>query len=253
MKVSVIVPAYNEEKYIRLCLDRLISQSEKADEIIVVDNNCTDTTADIVKDYKGVRIVNQKTQGMTPARNKGFDSALHEIIARTDADTQVSRNWIKKIKKEFEADPTLVGLSGRAYFNELPSFLQHPYWPPTVLIRTAKKLFQHDFMFGPNMALRKSAWEKIRQEVCLDDKKVHEDIDLAIHLSTIGKIKFDRTLRVTSSPRRFKKLKPYIEYPYRYFKMLGKHNRFILSFKGKERLQRLSQISWREFLRKVID
>jgi glycosyltransferase involved in cell wall biosynthesis len=253
MKVSIVVPAYNEENYIGLCLDSLVNQEEHADEIIVVDNNCSDRTVEIARQYKHVRVVKETIQGMTPARNKGFNSVQHEIIARTDADTSVPKNWVKKIKKEFANDPSLVGLSGRAYFNELPPFLKHPYWPPTALVRAATKIFKHDVMFGPNMALRKSAWEKIKNEICLDDHTVHEDIDLAIHLATVGTIKFDRTFRVISSPRRFKKLKLYIDWPYRYFKMLGKHNRFLTQLNDKVSLRQLRTVSWREFLRKVID
>lgn len=49
LRVSVVIPVYNEEKYIEKCLAALFSQKVKADEIIVVDNNCTDRTIDIVK------------------------------------------------------------------------------------------------------------------------------------------------------------------------------------------------------------
>ena len=51
MKVSVVIPVYNEEKYIKNCLESLMKQEEKPDEIIVVDNNCTDETINIVKKY----------------------------------------------------------------------------------------------------------------------------------------------------------------------------------------------------------
>ena len=56
MKVSVVIPVYNEEKYIKNCLESLMKQEEKPDEIIVVDNNCTDETINIVKKYNGIKI-----------------------------------------------------------------------------------------------------------------------------------------------------------------------------------------------------
>ena len=64
MKVSVVIPVYNEKKRIKKCLDSLLSQSEKPDEIIVVDNNSTDSTVSIVRKYKGVNLVHEKKQGI---------------------------------------------------------------------------------------------------------------------------------------------------------------------------------------------
>ncbi|PIZ98690.1 MAG: glycosyltransferase family 2 protein, partial [Candidatus Levybacteria bacterium CG_4_10_14_0_2_um_filter_35_8] len=81
MTVSVVVLAHNEEKYIKKCLDGLINQEEKPDEIIIVDNNCTDKTIDICKEYS-VRIVQEKTQGIIAARNTGFNAAKYDIISR---------------------------------------------------------------------------------------------------------------------------------------------------------------------------
>src|SRR5258706_15392459 len=109
MKVSVVVPAYNEEKYIRACIESILNQEEKADEIIVINNNSTDKTVDILKQYP-IKIVNETEQGMIQARNRGFNEAQYEIIARTDADTIVPPDWIAKIKKNFENEK-LVALS----------------------------------------------------------------------------------------------------------------------------------------------
>ena len=78
------------------------------------------------------------------------------------------------------------------------------------------------------MSLRKSAWEKVRDKVCHDDKEVHEDIDLSIHIAQYGKIKFDNSLVVKSSSRRLKKLDSYIEYPYRGLKSIAKHSKLML-------------------------
>ena len=101
MKVSVVIPAFNEEKYIGKCLKSVVNQIMPADEIIVVNNNCTDKTEVIAKKF-GARIVKEKVQGMTPARNRGFNSVKYEIIARTDADTVVPKDWIKIIKNNFK-------------------------------------------------------------------------------------------------------------------------------------------------------
>ena len=63
MKVSVVIPVYNEEKKISNCLNSLMKQDEKPDEIIVVDNNCIDKTISIVKKYATVKIIQEKKTG----------------------------------------------------------------------------------------------------------------------------------------------------------------------------------------------
>lgn len=233
MKVSVIIPAFNEERHIARCLQYLKGQIESADEIIVVDNNSTDTTAAIANAFN-VKVIEEKKQGMIPARNRGFNEARYDIIARTDADTHVPPDWIQQIKKRFVDDLELLGLSGPAHFYDGPQVIKRKIWPSKVAVQsTVHSVLKHDAMFGPNMALTKKAWDLIKNEVCQDDNKVHEDTDLAIHLAEHGRIFFDETLVVESSFRRFKKLKPYFEYPYRYLKTIEEHKSWIKMIKTK--------------------
>lgn len=222
MKVSVVIPAYNEASYIGACLESIMQQIEPADEIIVVDNNCTDETVVIAKKYP-VKIVTEKKQGMIFSRNKGFNTAQHEIIARTDADTRVPPDWIKRIKSRFEKNKTIIAIGGPAHYDSLPSVMQAKEWPTNVFFKSLEQVLQHDCLFGPNMAIRKSAWEKVKDEVCLKDSMVHEDIDLSIHLARYGKIFFDKKLVVNSSFRRWTRVKPYIDYPYRALRTIQRH------------------------------
>lgn len=225
MKVSVVIPAYNEEKKIGKCLSHILNQEEKADEIIVVDNNSTDKTAQIAKKY-GARVIKEKTQGIASARNTGFNNAKYEIIARTDADTYVPKDWIKLIKENFTNNKDLVGLSGTANFYDFPisNKLQHSQWQNKAVFAFIKSQIKHDTLYGPNMSILKSAWEKIKQEVCLDDKLAHEDTDLAIHLGQYGNMKIDPRLVVNTSFRRYKKLYTYFEYPRKLLKTFSMHN-----------------------------
>ena len=219
MKVSVVIPAYNEEKYIEKCLKSVISQIKKPDEIIVVDNNCTDKTVEIAKKF-GARIVKEKKQGMIFARNAGFNAARYEIIARTDCDTILPKDWISKILKAFK-DPNLGALSGPTSNYNWPKTAQVTHLPIIALFDVLGILFKNGCLYGPNMSLRKNVWEKVKQDVCLDDKKVHEDIDLAIHLNKLTKIKFDNNLIVKTMRVRWKKIGT--EYTARFMKMLFSH------------------------------
>ncbi len=221
MKVSVVILAYNEEKYIGKCLESLMSQDIPADEIIVVDNNSKDKTAEICKKF-GVTLVKEKKQGMTPARNCGFDKAKYEIIARCDADTRVPGDWIKKIKENFQKN-TINALTGPLVFYDSPlksAFYSKAY---NAGMRAA---VSHNILNGPNMALTKKMWEVVRKEVCLLDTKVAEDIDLALHISQHhGVIRFDNSLTVSFSARRLihNPASFFIEYPIRTLKTLRNH------------------------------
>src|SRR5437763_970821 len=101
MKISVVIPVYNEEKYLHDCLTALQHQTRKADEIIVVNNNSTDSSAQIAEKL-GARVVNESKQGMIFARNRGFNEATGDVIARCDADTRVPPDWLEKIEHHFQ-------------------------------------------------------------------------------------------------------------------------------------------------------
>jgi len=222
MKVSVIIPAYNEETRINNCLQSLISQIEKADEIIVIDNNCSDKTVQIAKNFP-VRIVKEKKQGMINARNRGFDEAKYDILARTDADTILPSDWIKKIKENFEKEK-IDALTGPAIFYDITMNSKYIF----ILYHHFMKLIQKgkETLSGPNMAISKEIWKKVRNDICLDDKKVHEDIDLAIHINKAGGIiKRDDELLIKASGRRLKSNPAsfYIEYPLRLLKTFFNH------------------------------
>src|SRR5581483_3716507 len=112
MKLSVVVPAYNEEKYIGRCLESIIEEAgHDVFEIIVVDNASTDNTAAVAKKYKGVRVVREDRKGLTRARQAGLMAAKGDLIAYIDADSMVKPDWFHKVRREFEKNPKLACLS----------------------------------------------------------------------------------------------------------------------------------------------
>ncbi len=222
MTVSVVVPAYNEEKYIGECLEALTNQDEKPDEIIVVDNKCTDHTVSIAQQYP-VKIIREEKQGMIFARNAGFNYAKSDIIARCDADVIVPKDWIKKINNNF-LNKNIDALTGPAYFYDL--FLAKKTLLPFLLYHYILRIILgHHILAGPNLALAKTLWEKVKNEVCMDDAVVHEDIDLSLHIHRYGKIQFDPSLVVKVSGRRLNSnpLSFFVEYPARLIKTIRIH------------------------------
>lgn len=101
MKFSVIVPAYNSEKYIEQTLDCLLSQTERDIEVIVVNDGSSDLTADILSRYseKDSRVVpvNQVNAGVSAARNNGIERAVGEYIIFIDSDDLLSVDALEKL------------------------------------------------------------------------------------------------------------------------------------------------------------
>lgn len=228
MKVSVVIPVYNEEKYIKNCLDSLMNQTEKPDEIIVVDNNCTDKTIDIVKKYSVVKIIKEKNQGMTMARNTGFNAAKNEILAKCDADTILPNYWIKNIKRTISDDNSIVGISMPLNLNDI-SLISNSNWPFYIYYFIPKLLIGVYPFIGPSYVIKKTIWNKVKDKICLDDKVVHEDVDLCLHIKNYGKIYHDGKTIVISSARRIinNPISFFCEYTVRFFKMLYFHRHLI--------------------------
>lgn len=87
LKISVVIPAYNAEKYLKEALDSVLAQALPAHEIIVVDDGSTDSTADICKGYSNqILYIKQDNMGLSGARNTGITAATGEWIALLDAD-----------------------------------------------------------------------------------------------------------------------------------------------------------------------
>jgi glycosyltransferase involved in cell wall biosynthesis len=227
MKVSVVIPVFNEEKYIGQCLKSLMEQEEKADEIIVINNNCNDRTIEICKKFP-VKIVREKKQGIISARNKGFNSAQFEIIARCDADVIAPKDWIKNIKQNFKKKD-IVAVGGPCILYDLPlrRFSLKTTLFSDVYMGAAKKIYKSRVLAGANMALRKTAWDSIKDKAEIKDSKVHEDVDLSLLLGKIGQVFLDKKMVVATSIRRMKR-KPhsfFVYYPIRLAKTYVRHSR----------------------------
>jgi glycosyltransferase involved in cell wall biosynthesis len=100
-KVSIVIPAYNEEKLLPQTLESLSNQKFNYPfEIIVVDNASTDNTGQIASSW-GVKVIHEKKKGITYARQKGLLESKGEIIISTDADTIFEKDWFNNLVKPF--------------------------------------------------------------------------------------------------------------------------------------------------------
>ncbi|KKP71745.1 MAG: Glycosyl transferase [Candidatus Roizmanbacteria bacterium GW2011_GWA2_35_19] len=168
-------------------------------------------------------MIAEKNQGIAHARNAGFNIAKGDIFIKVDADTALPRQYIKKVKNIFSTNEIIAYVSDFIFidvfilkFSRLFSVLFQFFF---------RVIFGYNVLTGPAFAIRKSVWSKIKDELCVDDDQAHEDIDLSIHISSIGKIYYDQSTAIHISGRRmkFNPLSFFIEYPVIFLKMLGSH------------------------------
>lgn len=126
MKTSVIIPAYNSEKTISKCISSLLRQTNKPDEIIVVDDGSIDKTKKEVKKFKDVKLISQINRGPASARNLGVKKAKGDILLFTDDDCIPDRYWVSEMEKPFRSK-TVDGVQGRYMTKQeglIPRFVQ---------------------------------------------------------------------------------------------------------------------------------
>lgn len=119
IKVSVVVPFYNSKRFIERCIEGMLRQSYPREqyEILMIDNNSTDASAETVRRYPGIRLLSEPKQGAYAARNRGLQEARGDIIAFTDADCIPSQDWLNEIVKAI-AQPGRGIVLGRRIFAE---------------------------------------------------------------------------------------------------------------------------------------
>lgn len=127
MTISVVIPVYNEAKRIMETMKAIYAGSEMPMEIIVVDGCSTDKTVDIVKkNFPDVIVLHNPSRTAAAGRNAGIKAAKGDIIAFTDGDCVVDKNWLQNIRRHFE-EQKIDGLGGRV-LNAKPENHYEEYW-----------------------------------------------------------------------------------------------------------------------------
>ena len=124
MKLSIVIPAYNEESYLGECLRHVLDEVAKTTdvgrvEVLVIDNASTDRTSEVAKGFPGVRVAHEPSKGPSHARQRGLDEARGAIIGYVDADTKMPSGWIRTVVQSFDADPGMVCVSGPYVYFEI--------------------------------------------------------------------------------------------------------------------------------------
>lgn len=197
--VSVVIPTFNEEKYLAKTLQSLKELTVLPLEILCVDSNSTDGTKKICLEHN-VRFIQTDIRGVGFARQLGLEHAKGMIVAYTDADTVVPKDWLKKIVEALEV-PSVVGvygeyrvIDGPFWYKWFINYIQPYFW------KCSRVLFRRDIPGGQNIAcwrekgLLAGGFPKGFQSV--------EDFEFVRRLNIIGKVSYVKDNYVLSSGRR---------------------------------------------------
>jgi glycosyltransferase involved in cell wall biosynthesis len=212
MRLSFVVPAYNEEAYLPACLASILAETRELDvpaEIIVVNNASTDRTREVVLSYPGIKLVDEPRKGLTHARQAGFNASSGDLIANVDADSRLPPGWVQKVLDEFQSRPDMLALSGPLVYYDLTpsqSLLVRVFYAIAWLTYALNRyvLRVGSMVQGGNFVVTRRGLESIGG-FNLAITFYGEDTDLARRLAQVGDVRFTFDLKMFSSARRLKK------------------------------------------------
>jgi glycosyltransferase involved in cell wall biosynthesis len=191
-KISVIIPAHNEEAYLGTTLEALECQTHPAYEVIVVANGCTDHTAEIARG-RCDQLITLSQRGLGGARNSGARRARGELLVFLDADTLLERNALEIIERTFNWRAAAGTLKGRPDSDRLPYRLIY-----------FVKNFIHGALIHHGSSGVILCWKKQFASLGGFDEalEVRENSDLIHRLERFGTYQYiDRTAATTSMRR----------------------------------------------------
>jgi len=227
MRLSFVVPAYNEEAYLPACLESILHQIDPATsglasgtcEIIVVNNASTDRTREVALRYPGVTVVDEPRKGLTFARQAGFAASTGDLIANVDADSRLTPGWVSKVLTTFaeaetaaaanpETQRPLAAFSGPLVYYDLTPRqrrLVHVFymtaWTTYAINRYILRV--GSMVQGGNFVVSRTSLEAIggfNTAISF----YGEDTDIARRLNDVGEVRFTFDLKMSSSARRLK-------------------------------------------------
>jgi len=188
-KITVLVPAFNEEKHIDACITSIENSGYPKNkmQIILIDDGSTDNTIKIAKQHKGIIILNQNHQGKTEALNSGVKKSKTEIIVSLDADTIIEQKCIQKLVAPLK-NKKIGATTGTSKVNTQKTFLQVFQGIEYNFNNLIRKAFTDIFksgiwFFGVVAAYQKNALEDVGY---FKKDTFTEDMDIALELHSKG-------------------------------------------------------------------
>jgi glycosyltransferase involved in cell wall biosynthesis len=196
LRVSIVIPVYNEAAHLGACLQSIAAQSAIPYEVIVVDNNSSDETIQVAKRFPFVTLIRESRQGVVYARDRGFNAASGEIIGRIDGDTILGVDWVSAVQRAF-TDQSLGAVTGKVSYHDMAGKKLVDTLDLYFRRRFARLLGREVALQGANMAIRRTVWQTVRHDLC-HAAGLHEDFDLAIHTNWRDySVRFNESLAVS--------------------------------------------------------
>ncbi len=200
MKISVVIPARNEEEILPRCLEALQRQRVDDFELIVVDSASADRTGAVARRF-GARLIRVAEPGVGLARHIGFSAATGDVILSTDADAVPPPDWIERLTAPFFA-PGVVGAYGTILLMQgrwLADF-GRSFFP---WFQRINHHLGRPMVCGPNFAVRAEAFREVGGFL-VDGAypREAEDVQLALKLRRVGRLVFLPRAAVPVSARR---------------------------------------------------
>ncbi len=175
VKISAVICSYNRARFILKAVESVFSQAfpEDAYEVVVVDNNSTDNTLEVLAGYKAshpkknFRFFTELNQGVSHARTRCVKEAQGQIVAFLDDDSFAEKNWLQVISNFFDEHKEVYSLGGRIiphYLTDLPNWFSYYFFGLVGyfdLGPATKRLTGSRYPCGANMAFRKAIFDEI--------------------------------------------------------------------------------------------
>ncbi|MDD4899258.1 MAG: glycosyltransferase family 2 protein [Candidatus Omnitrophica bacterium] len=202
-KISVIVPVYNAGGTLRECLSAIFNSDYKEFEVIVVDDNSTDDSVIIAKEFAARIILFSSNKGVAAARNKGVEEAKGDYLLFVDSDCIIKPDSIAKVVDGLSKDNSISGIAGiYALHNRFNNFLsQYKHLIEYYRGITCEDVNRHSFR-GAFFAVRKGVFDSVRFDESLKNASI-EDIEFGRELIASGhKFLLDKSIEVEHVKKR---------------------------------------------------
>lgn len=205
-RISIVVPAFNEEKTMAECIESLLCLNYDNFEVILVDDGSKDKTLDIARSYEDsrVKVFHQENRGKAEALNTGIRNAKGKIIVTVDADTRLHPDALYHISRHFTGRASLGAVAGNVKVSNTEGFLQRlqavEYTSGINLVRKAQSVLGSVMIVpGPIAALRRDAVEKVG---FIPTDTFAEDFDITMGILKAGyRVEYeDRAIAYTIVP-----------------------------------------------------
>ena len=183
-KVSLYIPCYNARRYLKECLEGVLRQTCKIDEILVIDDGSTDGSLAIARNYPVRVIRHNRNKGLAAVRNTAFKESRNDLVAALDADCLADPEWLEGLMRCFD-NKDIVGAGGRLLEKNTAGLADK--WRLAHMKQDWGNDVVYDplFLYGNNSVLRKSA---VKKAGFYNErfKSNYEDIDLSSRIYACG-------------------------------------------------------------------